>query len=175
MRMLVLIVSLCGSLYAQTPAQWWQQADSSQKAFAAKCYEFGKQYGRGHTLAAIAWVESSLGRQANHKEHSTGPFGISNQTREAYRLGRHISGFGDKRNSLQNIGGFENEALLALQIFEDNIRYFRRLGYSPAEAWFWAYPRYNAGKNWRRFRRRGEVFNERVKYLKEVFKWMTTK
>jgi len=46
----------------QSPPEWWNQANQEQKDFAAKCYEFGKQYGRGHTLAAIAWMESSLGK-----------------------------------------------------------------------------------------------------------------
>ena len=176
MKMLVLILSI-GFLYAQTPAEWWHGkynsrgvkieagADSSQKAFAEKCYEFGKQYGRGHTLAAIAWMESSLGKDIEHDERSIGPFGISYiHIKDAG--GKPLNG---KSAALFN-GDFEDESSLALQIFEDNIRYFRRLGYSPREAYFWGYPRYNAGKNWRRFRRRGEVFRARVNFLTTQFK-----
>jgi len=167
MRYLPLILAF-GFLYAQSPAKWWDSASQEQKDFAEKCYEFGKQYGRGHTLVAIAWMESSLGNYTSHRESSSGSFGISKRNRTAYE-------YRFRRSCGKNIdvvytSEFEQDAYIALSIFEDNIRYFRRLGYSESEAWFWAYPRYNAGRNWWRFRRRGEVFNEKVKFLKEKFK-----
>lgn len=155
-----------------SPRAWWAEATPEQKAFAERCYEFGKQYGRGHTLAAIAWMESSLGRDTLHSEPSFGAFGISEQTARAYlsENGGHGLGWLDRFSFNARKSIFETHARLALQIFEDNIRYFRGLGYSPSRAWFWAYPRYNAGNNWRRFEQRGEVFNARVRFLKGIFK-----
>lgn len=61
MRYLSLILCLCGSLYSQTPATWWAQADSSQKASIRGSYDRNKQYDKGYTLAALNAIESSGG------------------------------------------------------------------------------------------------------------------
>jgi len=157
-------------MYGQTPAQWWAAASQEQKDFARECYDFGKQYGRGHTLAAIAWMESSLGKDLEHDESSWGPFGISSVTANSYeRRGGREGDTSHEFSSAAATRGFIREANLVLQIFEDNVRYFRRLGYNPREAYFWAYPRYCAGSKWRRFKRRGEIFNARIRFLREIF------
>ncbi len=189
MRSIVLILFLCASMYAQQmPQEWWNGkynakgrlieagADSSQKAMAAECYKTGKQYGRGHTLATIALGESSLGKDTNHAENSIGPFGISGRfiTMPLIELQQRLFRIRDyavyRRLAEINRGTFEGQAVLALCLFEDNIKYFTRLGYSKREAYFWAYPRYCAGKNWWRFKRRGEVFRKRVNFLRTKFK-----
>ena len=61
MRSLLPILFLCTSLYSQTPAVWWAQADSSQKASIRGSYERNKVYDKGFTLAAFNPIESSGG------------------------------------------------------------------------------------------------------------------
>jgi len=160
----------------KSPKEWWADASQEQKDFAKKCYEFGKQYGRGHTLAAIAWMESSLERDTTHEENSVGAFGISEvfialSSKELqsrfYRI-RRLSVY--KEIVETNRDNFDGRAILALCLFEDNISRLRGLGLGARESYFWAYPRYNAGDKWRRFERRGEVFRMRVRFLVTQFK-----
>jgi len=170
MRSLLIILLFVGVVYTQSPQEWWAKSTPEQKAFAGQCYNFGKQYGRGHSLAAIAWMESSLGRDIDHEEDSFGAFGILQATARAYRLAGSPAFIHNKSPNDGTADAFERGGRMAITIFEDNIRYFRRLGHNPGKAYFWAYPRYNAGNKWRRFERRGEVFNARVRHLKKIFK-----
>ncbi len=184
MRLLLLIAllftSLCGQ---QSPEEWWYGkynskgklieagADSLQKDFARWNYEYGKTFGRGHTLTCLSQSEGSLRRSVDHgDEDSYGPYGVGLSTATSTLILHNLQcpNPGDLSKLLQF--DLEYSARIALLIFEDNINYFRNKGYSERESWFWAYPRYCAGKKWWRFRKRGEVFNARVRFLKKEFK-----
>lgn len=150
----------------KTPEEWWASASQEQKDFAAKCYKIGFDHGdKGHTLTAIAWMETRLGASLNHGEASFGYFGLSKVA--LLDLGVRLQVFNSLKAGTLSL---EAQAVLALDYFSLCEKRLRQLCLSRKEAWFWSYPRYNAGKNWRNFEARGRVFNERVKFLKMKFK-----
>ena len=152
--------------YGQSPAAWWAATDGSQRARAAIVYKVGVEHGdKGHTAVAIYSMESSLGADTDHNEPSYGACGLSEVA--LLDLGYGSAVFDSLR---QGSLGLERETIIALEYFALVEGRLRNLGFSPREAWFWSYPRYNAGKNWQNFKRRGEVFNARVKFLKEQFR-----
>ena len=167
----------------KSPSEWWDKAIDSQKAFAKQCIEYGNTLSHltswtnkpGHTLAGISWMESSLGRDTNHVERSSGAFGISDYNRQVYSIPRSrrkgsriYNKNSDKRNTRIVKNDFRGDAQIAIQIFEDNYRYFIRLGYSKKKSWFLAAARYNGGNNPNR--KYAEKFNARVRFLNKQFK-----
>lgn len=165
MRYLFLILSF-GFLYAQSPAVWWASSDSSQKAFADEIYEIGFRYGdRGHTAVGLGWTESSLGADTTHNEDSFKHFGLSEIA--IFDIGGTVGTFDSLKADLLTL---ERETFLALDYWTLCYDRLLAVGYSPAEAYLWSYPKYSTGSNYLRFRRRGEVFRMRVRFLKTQFK-----
>ena len=166
MRVLLFILLLFGEVYTQSPGEWWAKSTQEQKAFAEKVYEIGASYGdRGHTLTGIAWMETSLGRATNHNERSYGYFGLSEVALQDMEYGLEVS------DSLKaGTLSLEREAFLALGYFRLCEKRLQLKGFSKGYAWRAAYQKYNAGSRWKRFERRGEVFNDRVRFLKRKFK-----
>ena len=167
MRHISLILCLCITLYSQdSPAIWWDSASQDQRDFAAIVYRIGFNYGdKGHTLTSIAWMESGLGSSTNHDEDSYGYFGLSEMA--LLDVGSGLQVFDSLKSGTLSL---EAQAVLALDYFALCEKRLKRLGISTKEARFWAYPRYNAGKNWRNFKRRGEVFRERTRFLVRRFR-----
>lgn len=141
----------------------------TQRAFARRCIRFGQRWGnRGHTLASLAWNESSLGASVKHMEESYGPFGIS--TRTAYSHLPHLRGQSKStalRVALEE--DFEFSADIALEIFNGNYRLFLRKGYRNGMALVNAAKMYNMGNNWRRAATYGHKFQSRVSWLIQEF------
>ena len=162
---LALILSF-GFLYAQAPAEWWSQANSSQKERAELIYEYGFRHGdHGHTAVALGWTETSLGADSTHDEDSQKDFGLS----EIALL--DIGCTSATYDSLEsNLLSLERQTFLALDYFFLCYDRLRKADYSRADAYFWTYPKYSTGSNYRRFRKRGEVFLMRVRFLKTKFK-----
>ena len=146
----------------------------AQKDFAYKCIEWGeKHYQMGHTLAAIAWMESSLGVDNEHNEASYGSFGIRIRTATgvfAEKLQPEFPGHFDstlKRN-------FKFAARCAILIYLDNTRYIKQwhrnrgLTITGRRAWQLAAQVYPGGTNWQNRAEYGRVFRQRVKFLKTV-------
>lgn len=182
---LVACVALCPKV-AWTPAaqvapiEWWVKWNGEwtvprQRNFASKCYEFGRQYGRGHTLAQIAKMESSFGVDITYSENTARYFGLSKRfiatpidelSQCFYRI-KNLPVY--KQLASADRETFEGRAILALCVFEDNVCCLKELGLSEQEAWFWAYPKYCAGNNWRDFKAKAVAFNNGVRYLKGMF------
>ena len=166
MRHLATILCLCAILSSQTPDQWWQLSDSSQRAFADSLYDIGFRYGdKGHTAVGLGWSESSLGADITHNEDSYKYFGLSEIA--LLDLGCEVETFDSLKAGLLTL---ERETFLALDYYFLQETRLRRNGFTPAESWFWAYPKYSAGNKYRRFKQRGIIFSERVAFLKTQFK-----
>ena len=151
----------------------------AQKDFAFKCIDWGeKHYQMGHTLAAIAWMESSLGDDNEHKDnYSCGPFGLSKTTTT-------IVARGDSENVCR--GGpstrriFQTSGRIAILIYRDNIRYIKQWhrnrgrSVTDREAWRLASQVYRDGTRWQRRKSYGKMFRQRVAFLKFLDKRITT-
>lgn len=160
------IISPLWAKRQQTPAEWWVESTQEQKDFAERVYKIGIKYGnRGHTLTGIGWMESGLGAATDHSENSFGYFGLSAVALLDIGAGPEVF------DSLQaGILGLERESFLALDYFALCEKRLRSKGFSKGYSWRAAYQKYNAGSRWKRFKRRGEVFNDRVRFLKRKFK-----
>lgn len=179
MKMLAIILSF-GFLYPQqSPSEWWYGeydakgtlitagADSSQKARADKIYEYGFRYGdKGHTAVALGWTETSLGADSTHDEDSQKDFGLSEIA--LLDIGCTSATYDSLERGLLTL---ERQTVLALDYFFLCNERLLATGLSPADAYFWTYPKYSTGKHWRRFKRRREVFRMRVRFLKYNLKW----
>ncbi len=180
MKHLIIIACLWTITYSQSPATppeiWWNGeynakgdliqagADSSQKARAELIYEYGVRYGdRGHTAVALGWTETSLGADTTHDEDSHKDFGLSEIA--LLDIGCTTATYDSLEAGLLSL---ERQAVLALDYW--TLCYERLLGagLSPYEAYFWTYPKYSTGSNYLRFRRRGEVFRMRLRFLVSV-------
>ncbi len=175
MRHLIIILTL-GFLYAQSPEIWWDGeynakgelikagADSSQKDRAELIYEYGFRYGdRGHTAVCLGWTESSLGADTTHNEDSFKHFGLSEIA--LLDISCEIGTFDSLKAGLLTL---ERETFLALNYWTLCYERLLGVGLSPTEAYFWSYPKYSTGSNYLRFRRRGEVFQQRIRFLVNV-------
>lgn len=178
MLRILLILALCTSIYSQTPAVWWYGeydargkcitagADSSQKARADKIYEYGFRYGdKGHTAVALGWTETSLGADPTHDEDSQKDFGLSETA--LLDIGCTSATYDSLEAGLISL---ERQTVLALDYYFLCYERLIAAGYPSSEARFWAYPKYSTGSNYLRFRRRGEVFKSRVRFLTTQFK-----
>ncbi len=168
MKILAIILTLCTFLYTrQSPeAAWWMVSSQGQKDFAETVYKIGVKYGnKGHTAVGIIWMESSLGRSIDHKEDSFGPCGLSEVALQDLGHGPEV--LDSLKTGTLSLG---REIFLALDYFSLCEKRLRDSGLSKKEAWYFAYPKYSTGSKWRRFKRRGEVFNARVRFLKTKFK-----
>ncbi len=148
----------------------------AQRDFAYECIEWGeKNYGMGHTLAALAWMESSLGADNEHDENSYGPFGISQITAKGMVKGSLQPKFSSyiNRNLERN---FEFAGRFAILIYLDNIRYIRQwhrnrgLTISDRTAWQIAAQVWPGGTNWQNREEYGRVFRLRVAFLRKLTK-----
>ena len=187
MRILAILL-FCGILYAGTPTQDWygiidritlgdttwiqRPMVKAQKDFAFKCIEWGeKNYGLGHTLAGIAWMESSLGADTDHAGgNSKGPWGISPQT---YASTNGLSGrlrpwAGSEEDFLSHIRG-------AAIIYLENARYIRQwhknrslLPISDRRVWQYGPMVGRGGTNWQNRAQYGRVFRTRVAFLRTL-------
>lgn len=149
----------------------------AQKDFAFECIKFGeKEYGMGHTLAAIAWMESSLGADIYHgKKNSKTPFGITKVTGNTIRkqFGFRVWIHGGKNRSYgKRID--RTQMRITCLIYKDNIRYIKQWGrnrgitFTNREAWQYAAQVYRDGTNWQKRVSYGEVFRQRVKFLRAI-------
>ena len=176
-------------MYAGTPAEDWfgiwdydakkwliRPMSQAQRNFAYKCIEWGeKNYGMGHTLAAIAWMESSLGEDTDHgEEKSYGPFGLS---RESAAKVLSTSDFARKPVNRRDLeGNHELAATASILIFADNIRYIRQwhrnreLTITDREAWQKASQVYPGRTNWQNRAEYGRIFRLRVAFLRILTK-----
>lgn len=157
-----------------------------QKDFAFKCIEWGRAHkdtfyftiagdtlDLGETLAAIPWMESSLGVDTNHGEgHSKGPWGISGTTANGvYASKDDRARFGLSRTAPM---GFETDIRLAAAIWLKGMGYIqqwhanRKRSITDREAWQLAAQVYRDGTNWQRRKEYGRVFRQRVAFLKIV-------
>ena len=58
MRLLAVILTLCTSLYAQSPASEWAQMSQAQQDSIRATYDYFKPYDLGFTAAANKWRET---------------------------------------------------------------------------------------------------------------------
>ena len=167
MKYLTAILIICATLYSQdSPAIWWGKTDSNQKDRAGLIYEYGFRFGdRGHTAVALGWTETSLGADTTHDEDSQKDFGLSEIA--LLDIGCSSATYDSLESGFISL---ERQTFLALDYWTLCYDRLRESGYSPAKAYFWAYPKYSTGSNYLRFRRRGEVFRQRVNFLKTKFK-----
>ncbi len=150
----------------------------AQKDFAYKCIEWGeKHYQMGHTLAAIAWMESSLGVDNEHDEESFGQFGIRPTTITSDTISARLQkkGYTDIREPINDLThNFKFAATSCLLIYRDNIRYIKQWhknrgrNATNSQAWQLAAQVYPGGTNWQNRAEYGRVFRQRVKFLKTV-------
>ena len=100
----------------QTPKEEWVYATDAQKAFARKCIQYGQLHRprRGHSLAGLSWMESSLGAETDHgEEQSYGPFGLGLVT------AKHIRKNLRKDPTLGDLEDWGDDKLIAmLETFE---------------------------------------------------------
>jgi len=161
-----------------TPMQEWDKwATDEQKEFARRCIRYGEQQDprRGHTLAGLAWMESSLGLKEDHGEPSYGEFGMSlgtaNHIRQKLRKNADLGDLEDWDDAtvidlLEN--DFEYAADLTLFLFEHHRKWFIDKKYSEHQAWKYAAQKYAGWKKWAIRKTYGDVFNARVKFLKTI-------
>lgn len=161
-----------------TPKQEWNKyATGEQKEFARRCIRYGEKQDpkRGHTLAGIAWMESSLNSEADHGEPSYGPFGMSldtaNHIRKKLRKNSALGDLADWSDAkvialLES--DFEYAADLTLYLFEKHLRWLIKEKYSKHQAWKYAAQRYAGWNRWTIRKTYGDVFNTRVKFLKTI-------
>jgi len=165
-----------------TPKEEWDKwATPEQKAFALKCIQYGQQamIPRGHSLAGLAWMESSLGAKTDHgEERSYGPFGMglvtANHVRQKLRKDFSLSDLEDWSDEavialLED--DFEYAADMAIWLFEYHRIWFIAQKYSPQQSWKFAAQKYAGWKRWRGRKSYGRVFNARVKFLKSNTDW----
>ncbi len=151
---------------SQSPAEWWNDASQGQQAFAAIVYKIGVRYGdKEHTAVGITWMESSLGADTTHNEDSFGYCGLSEVALRD--LGHGHAVFDSLKLGTLSL---ETEIFLALDYFFLCKKRLQNDGLFPTEAYISAYPKYSTGKHFRRFRKRGEVFRQRVNFLMRVFR-----
>ena len=142
----------------------------AQRDFAFKCIEWGeKNYGMGHTLAGIGWMESSLGADTDHgEENSIGEFGLGVTTSRRIKT---ISPGAYRRLGETPGGNFKSAATTACLIYFDNIRYIKQwhrnrgLTVTDHEAWQKAAQVYPGGTSWVNRKEYGRVFRIRVAFL----------
>ncbi len=161
-----------------TPRQEWNKwATPGQKAFARRCIRYGEQQEprRGHTLAGLAWMESSLGLKNNHGEPSYGPFGMSlrtaNYVRQKLRKDLNagdLEGWSDAAGSALLEEDFEYAADMVIWLFEYHRQWFIDAGYSEHQSWKYAGQRYAGWSKWNTRKTYGNVFNARVKFLRTI-------
>ncbi len=158
----------------------------TQRDFAYKCIEWGQEHfpefhyeidgikiDLGHTLAALAWMESSLGADNEHDERSYGNFGIRTITAEKVVRANARNVFSNNLSSKYPLQrDFEFAATTAILIYLDNIRYIiqwhrnRGLTITDREAWRLAAKVWPGGTNWQNREEYGRVFRQRVKFLR---------
>ncbi len=158
-------------------AQEWKIASPAKKMIARRCIRYGEKQEppRGHTLAALAWNESSLRIVVDHGEPSYGPFGISLRTAQYVRseLRKDISQ-GDLMDwsdtalieMLENV--FEYSADMALWLFNYHMEWFLSKGHPPTVAWKYAAQRYAGWSKWESRSKYGDIFEARAKFLKTL-------
>lgn len=161
-----------------TPEEEWNlYVTPAKRILARRCIRYGEQQEppRGHSLAALAWNESSLRIVVDHGEPSYGPFGISLRTAKYVRaeLRKDISQSDLKDWSdtaliemLENV--FEYSADMCLFLFNYHMDWFLSEGYPPTVAWKYAAQRYAGWSKWESRRQYGETFAARAKFLKTI-------
>ncbi len=165
-----------------TPKEEWETyATDDQKAYALKCIQYGQQHRLrlGHTLAGLAWMESSLGAKTDHgEERSYGPFGMglvtANHIRKKLRknfIQGDLADLCDETVIMLLEDDFAYAAVLAMFLFEYHRQWFLSKKYSPQQSWKFAAQKYAGWKRWRSREKYGRVFNDRVKFLKTNTDW----
>lgn len=174
LRILPLLI-LCTILSGQAPtapySPGWIKWDGewttvAQRGFAYDCFNVGRQRGRGHTLAGIAWMESSLGERQNHGGVSFGPFGLG-----LAKMRENRTGLSDPMLIWLAETDLEWAGNVALDVFEHEMDLLVQRGFDERTAWMYAYSRYNKGNRWRRFKGRAETFNRRVRFFQRELQW----
>lgn len=163
--------------YMLTPKEEWETYTTDEmRNFARKCIIYGEAHGgRGHSLGAISWNESTLSYNIEHGEPSYGPFGISLRTAKYVRsvLRKDVSkGDLDTWDDATLILNLEHEftygADMCIFLFRYHMTWFLKNGHEPTKAWKYAAQRYAGWSKWESREKYGDVFASRAKFLKTL-------